>query len=72
MKFVNVSDELLEFLEPYSDWFYKQDLSVLDEFIVIVYTFCISMLSDYPEEFFNILYQEKMNFFCRYTALTFE
>ena len=31
MKFVNVSDELLEFLEPYSDWFYKQDLSVLND-----------------------------------------
>ena len=31
MKFVNVPDELLEFLEPYSDWFYKQDLSVLND-----------------------------------------
>ena len=31
MIFVDVSDELLEMLEPYSEWFFKQDLEPLNE-----------------------------------------
>ena len=31
MIFTKVSDELLEMLEPYSDWFFQQDLSPLEE-----------------------------------------
>ena len=31
MKFITVSDELLEILEPYSDWFFQQDLEPLNK-----------------------------------------
>lgn len=31
MKWINISDELLGLLEPYSDWFFQQDLSPLEE-----------------------------------------
>ena len=31
MIFVDISDELLEMLEPYSEWFFKQDLEPLNE-----------------------------------------
>lgn len=31
MKFIDISDELLEMLEPYSNWFFKQDLTHLIE-----------------------------------------
>ena len=31
MKWINISDEMLGMLEPYSDWFFNQDLSWIDE-----------------------------------------
>ena len=31
MIWTKVSDELLEILQPYSDWFFKQDLNWLEE-----------------------------------------
>jgi len=31
MKWISISDELLGILEPYSDWFFEQDLSSLEE-----------------------------------------
>jgi hypothetical protein len=31
MRFINISEELLEILEPYSEWFFQQDLSILED-----------------------------------------
>ena len=31
MKWINMSDEILEMLNPYAEWFFKQDTNWLDE-----------------------------------------
>ena len=33
MKWVNISDELIDILQPYTDWFFSQDLTELEKHI---------------------------------------
>ena len=31
MKWINISEELLEMLDPYAEWFFQQDLDWINE-----------------------------------------